>query len=113
MIELTIVLLIFAACTLWEGRQLRISLEQEAKKGLIPQEHVPYLASYLRRQRDDWLPEEIPKKEYIRLATHLAQRGRQVALLPQKRRAWYELDYRRLQEEIRDLLGMNPSHKTS
>lgn len=112
-IELTIVLLIFAACTLWEGRQLRISLEQEAKKGLIPQEHVPYLASYRMRYKEGWLPSDVPKWEYIRLATHLAQRGRQVDLLSEKRTEWYELDYRRLQEEIRDLLQAGTSHKTS
>lgn len=112
-IELVIVLLIFAVCTLWEGRQLRISLAQEAQKGLIPQEHIPYLASYWLRQRNDWLSPDIPKWEYIRLATHLAQRGRQVAMLSPKRRAWYELDYRRLQEEVRDLLGTASSNKTS
>ena len=112
-IEFTIVLLIFFACTLWEGRQLRISLEKEAKKGLIPPEHVPYLASYRMRRKEDWLREGIPKKEYIRLATHLAQRGRQVELLSERRHAWYELDYRRLEQEIRDLLHTEASHKTS
>ena len=112
-IELSLILFLFALCTWWEGRVLRASLERESKKGLIPEEHVPFLASYWKRDQNGWLREDIPQREYVRLATHLAQRGRQVALLSEKRRKWYELDYRRIKEEINDILHPVSSNKTS
>ena len=103
-IELFIVLVLFVICLWWEGTKLKRSLHVEAERGNIPKEHVPFLASYFRRRQDGWLVNSIPKEEYIRLATHLAQRGRQVEAFMGKRKDWYALDYRRLKEEVDDIL---------
>jgi len=108
LIELAIVLLMFGLCMIWENRKLKQSLEYEAEKGSIPKEHVAYLASYFRRRELGWLEPQIPKDEYIRLATHLAQRGRQARSLEGQRKKWYGLDYRRLQHEIADVLQTAP-----
>ena len=103
-IELLIVLVLFVTCLWWEGRKLKRSLYVEAERGNIPTEHVPFLSSYFRRRQDGWLSTDIPKEEYIRLSTHLAQRGHQVEAFMGKRKDWYTLDYRRLREEVADIL---------
>jgi RsiW-degrading membrane proteinase PrsW (M82 family) len=108
-IELTLVLILFTSCMWWEGRKLRRSLYVEAERGNIPKEHVPFLSSYFRRRKEGWLDNDIPKEEYIRLTTHLAQRGYQVEAFMGKRKDWYTLDYRRLKEEIKDLLHNSSS----
>ena len=112
LIELAIVLLMFACCMIWESKKLQQSLKAEAQKGNIPKEHVSYLSSYFRRQETGWLDKSVPKDEYIRLATHLAQRGRQAESLEGQRKGWYALDYRRLKQEISDILSMKKEHQS-
>ena len=50
---------------------------------------------------------DIPKKEYISLATQLALRGGQSRFLKDSRKEWYESDYRRLKEEVQDILRVS------
>ena len=112
-IELAIVFSFFRICLWWEGRMLYRSLQKESEKGKIPAEHVPFLASYVARKQDSWLDSSIPKEEYIRLSTHLAQRGRQLEQFTGQQQYWYELDYRRLSEEVGDILASSSAQERS
>ena len=53
-------------------------LQDEAQRGTLPQEHARIIPSWRTRRKDDWLPPEIPKKEYVEAATMLACRRYQL-----------------------------------
>ncbi|MEC7985734.1 MAG: PrsW family intramembrane metalloprotease [Myxococcota bacterium] len=106
-IELLLTLSLFFLFQIWESRKLHKNLKIEAENGIIPSEHVPFLASILKRREHGWLDAKIPQKEYISLSTQLALRGGQSRMLTDKRKEWYDSDYRRLQQEVRDILSLD------
>ncbi|MBM74455.1 MAG: hypothetical protein CMK59_03570 [Proteobacteria bacterium] len=101
--ELSLTISTFFAFLFWEGRQLKKSLNIEAKRGLILSQHIPYLSSYWKRRQKGWYEPEEQREEFINLATQLALRGTQSRLLNDKRSEWYKSDYKRIQLEIKSL----------
>ncbi len=113
-LELIGIAVVFELCVLDEARAIRDELTEEAEHGVLPAEHPTILASWSRRARHDWLPDGIDHDEYIRVATDLAMRKRQVRELgpraPLAYRAEVELLRRELRERVSSLPGPAPSH---
>ncbi len=75
--EFLLLFAIFQLCLLDERVMIRAELAREDH--LIPPVHVPILASYVRRTREDWLPAHIDQEAYVVAATTLAFRKHQSA----------------------------------
>ena len=71
-LEFLMLFIIFQGCLWQERRLLRRELDGE-----VPDEHLPYLASYLKRNKKTWLPSSVPHGEYVESATRLAFRKHQ------------------------------------
>ncbi len=70
--EFLMLFIIFQGCLLHERRVLRRELTGE-----VPDEHLPFLASYLKRNKKTWLPRHVPHGRYVEAATTLAFRKHQ------------------------------------
>ncbi len=103
--ELFLVFAIFQACLWEEHRIIRDELTSEADAGRLPREHVPILASYLRRMRGGWLPPTVPRQSYVRDATTLAFRLRQARVAKGPRGAAIQRDIAQLREALRSALS--------
>lgn len=62
----------------WEHDALKRHLVAEAQRGTLPIEHADIVPYWLRRRRDGWLREGVPRSEYVAAATLLAFRLRQL-----------------------------------
>lgn len=102
-LEFAVLVLIFQAVLLAEHKMIHRELTQEAKEGHLPASHVPFLSSYIKRQRRGWLPPGIDHHEYVRLATTLALRREQLERGSKPK--FSEQEIVRLRREIDDLLG--------
>ena len=71
-LEFLMLFLIFQGCLLQERRLLRRELDGE-----VPDEHLPFLASYLKRNKKTWLPANVVHGRYVEAATTLAFRKHQ------------------------------------
>ena len=76
-LEFLALFVVFQLCLLDERVTIQRELEPESAQGLIPAAHLPILASYLRRTRDDWLPAHVDQEAYVVAATTLAFRKHQ------------------------------------
>ena len=95
-------------CLQKEHATIRRILADEARRGTLPEAHAEILPYWRRRFGHRWLDEEVPKDEYIRLATRLAFRRRQLEISGnQAHRAHREID--ELRSEIRALLSTDSS----
>ncbi len=102
--QFLVVFVLFQGCLWDEHRTIRAELSQEAERGTLPRDHVRALSSFLRRSRGGWLPASVPRKAYVRAATTLAFRRRQVKASRGRRRQVYEQDVLRLRQEVQRLL---------
>jgi len=110
-----IFLMIFVFFQISLARESEV-IEQEltiaSRNGIIPENHVPYLKSYLARSKPGWLDSRIPKEEYIAVCTEFAfLKNRFWNATPVYRK---KLDQRviQCQENIQKLLAMAPTDTT-
>ncbi len=103
--EFTLIFAVFQASLFSECRMIRRELEKEARAGLIPALHLKYLPYYFKRFQGGWLQPGVSKRRYIARATELAFRRAQRDRCGPDRRAFYETEVRRLQEEVRQILA--------
>ncbi len=102
-VELAVVFSAFQLCLWQEHRSITRELGEEARLGTLPLEHVPILASYLRRVRGGWLPPAVDKKAYVRAATTLAFRRAQAQAARGARAETFEREVRQLRSELRGM----------
>ncbi|MCB9762909.1 MAG: PrsW family intramembrane metalloprotease [Alphaproteobacteria bacterium] len=101
-VEFFLLFVILQLCLLDERSTIRRELDDEAAAGRLPAEHVPILASYLRRSGRAWLPRGVDHHAYVRAATTLAFRKHQARRA--RRAVFYEQDVARLRAQIAALL---------
>jgi protease PrsW len=106
-LEVLLVFGIFQLSLLAEKRTLNRELSEEATRGLIPEEHVAPLCSYLKRNSTRFLPVGHPEEAYIKTATTLAMRKHQLRQCPQAKKIVYENDIERLRRELAGILSMS------
>ncbi|MBX7042865.1 MAG: PrsW family intramembrane metalloprotease [Ignavibacteria bacterium] len=68
---------IFQISVYFEGKTILRELQDEARLGLIPADHLNYLPFVSRRFRYGWCPEGVDQKDYVKKATILALRKNQ------------------------------------
>lgn len=99
-------LLMFALTQLslkWEHDAIKRFLMKEAERGLIPPKHAQIIPYWLKRRRKGWLPPNIDREAYIRDATLLAFRQRQLELGQGERSEKYLEDIAKFRKRIRSL----------
>ncbi len=106
--EFLVVFLLFQGCLWDERRTIREELGDEARQGTLPKAHVGIIASFLRRGRAGWLPPSVPRRAYVRTATTLAFRRRQVRASRGRRREAYQRDVETLRQELRRMVTTPP-----
>ncbi len=87
----------------WEHDAIKRFLIQEAEMGLIPREHANIIPYWMKRSRSGWLPPNVDKDAYIRDATLLAFRQRQLELSNGARSDKYLADIAEYRKRIRSL----------
>lgn len=87
----------------WEHDAIKRFLRLEAKKGLIPMAHAEIIPYWMKRRRSGWVPNGIDKTAYIRDATLLAFRQRQLELGQGERSERYLEDIAEFRRRIRSL----------
>ncbi len=97
-LEFLTLFIIFQACLWSEKSMIRRELEGE-----VPAAHLPFLASYLARNKKSWLPPGVPHDAYIVAATNLAFRKHQVRHARNKK--FYEQEVGKLRSEVQGLLS--------
>lgn len=88
---------IFQGCLWSEKTMLRREL-----KGEVPDAHLPFLSSFLKRNRKSWLAKGVPHDDYVVAATTLAFRKHQARA---SRKPFYEQEVKRLRSELQGLLA--------
>jgi RsiW-degrading membrane proteinase PrsW (M82 family) len=68
---------IFQISVYFEGKNILKELQDEARLGLIPHEHLNYLPYVSRRHKYGWCPVGVDQKTYVKTATKLALRKNQ------------------------------------
>jgi RsiW-degrading membrane proteinase PrsW (M82 family) len=92
-----------------EHEVIRRFLKKEAERGTLPEKHAEIIPFWTKRRKPGWLPEGVPRQEYVRAATLLAFRHYQLEIAEGERRREYNEDIARYREEIRDMLeGVSP-----
>ena len=96
------------ALTQWslnrEHKLIQRHLRQEADRGLLPPNHAEIIPYWLKRRKDDWLPEYVDKNSYVESATLLAFRLHQREIADGARRDSYNQEIERFREDIEELL---------
>ena len=95
--EFLLLFVIFQGCLWSESSMIRSELQGE-----VPDDHLAYLGSYLKRNRKAWLPKGVPHEAYIVAATTLAFRKFQSK---QAKDGFYEQEVTRLRAEVQALLA--------
>lgn len=89
---------------LWEERAtIRRELADEVQQGLLPLAHARAIASYLKRQKTDWLPAGVPHWPYVRAVTTLALRKHQCRNASSQGYRFYTEEVLRLRREVHGL----------
>ena len=99
-IEVTVVFAVFQVCLLEESSTIRRELTEEAEQGLIPREHPPILASWLRRLSTSWVPAGVDHDLYVQTATNLAMRKKQVRQMGASAPDFYRDEVDRLRRQL-------------
>lgn len=97
------VALVFELCVLDEARAIRHELAEEVRLGRITAGHPEILASWTQRARRGWLPPHVDHDAYVRMATDLAMRKRQVAELGPRAPMAYRAEIERLRMELQKI----------
>jgi RsiW-degrading membrane proteinase PrsW (M82 family) len=105
-VEVVIFLAVFQLA-LWEERAtLRRELADEVTHGLLPLAHARAVASWWGRARSGWVPNGVPREQYIQAVTTLAQRKHQCRNASAARYPFYADEVVRLRREVAALLAL-------
>lgn len=88
-----------------EHKFIRKYLLEEARRGVIPTAHADIIPYWRKRRRNDWLPPGVNKGDYIKAATLLAFRHRQLEIAKGERHHAYMEDITRYRNEVQGLLA--------
>lgn len=99
-IEVAFVLFIWQLCLLDDALAIRRELAEEEDAGRLPPDHSSKLASWWRRRFEPFVPPGVDRDRYIRTATALARRKREMALLGPRATDFYRDDVRRLRKQL-------------
>lgn len=66
---------VFQLSLFYERAIIRNQLKLYSQKGLLPEDHIEYITSYLKRSQKGWLNPQINRKAYISMAIKLAFRS--------------------------------------
>lgn len=102
-LEALAVFLLFQLALLSERRAIARELSREARLGTLPEAHVPYIVSSLRRSGRGWCPPQVDRRAYVRASIHLGLRLRQATMRPDE--GFHEEDVQRLRRELKSLLA--------
>lgn len=87
-----------------EHKFIRQYLLEEARRGVIPVAHAEIIPYWRKRRRRGWIPDTVNKEAYIKAATLLAFRHRQLEIADEERRHQYLEDITMYRNEIAKLL---------
>jgi protease PrsW len=102
--SLIVILVLFQISLRHEKKLIRNELQDEAREGLLPVEHLPLLCRMRTRRKPEWVIHDIDKKKYVQLATRLAFRKAQSRHCRKREHASYLNEIERIRREIRELL---------
>lgn len=105
-LEVLFVLFVYQLCLIDESLAIRRELEDEEDRGLIPPDHASILASWWRRRLQRFVPEGVDRDRYVRTATALARRKRQLKLLGDRATDFYRDDVNRLRRQLELMLAV-------
>jgi RsiW-degrading membrane proteinase PrsW (M82 family) len=97
-------LAIFQISVYFEGRSILKELQEESRLGTIPQDHLNYLPFITKRYKYGWCPAGVNQKEYVKTATTLAIRRRQIKYLKGTNRLSYQRDVDGLRYKIQKMM---------
>lgn len=103
--EVLFVALVYQLCLLDDALAIRRELEEEEDQGLLPTDHSWILASWWRRRFQQFVPAGVDRERYIRTATALGRRKRQLRLLGDRATDFYRDDVRRLRAQLTRVLA--------
>jgi RsiW-degrading membrane proteinase PrsW (M82 family) len=103
-LEVATVLLVSQICLAEEACTIRRELGEEARRGTLPAEHPRILASTIWRLTRGWLPPGVDQGRYVRAATALAMRRKQVRQMGAGAPAFYKDEIVRLRQQVVALL---------
>lgn len=103
--EVGFVALVYQLCLVDDALAIRRELEEEEDRGLLPPHHASVLASWWRRRFQPFAPDGVDRDRYIRVATALGRRKRQLRLLGDRATDFYRDDVRRLRQQLHLELG--------
>jgi len=98
--EVMFVAFVYQLCLLDDSLAIRRELEEEEDAGRLPTDHSWILASWWRRKLTTFAPDGVQPDRYIRTATALARRKRQLKLLGDRAPDFYRDDVRRLRRQL-------------
>jgi len=87
-----------------EHKFIRHYLLEEARRGVLPTAHAEIIPYWTKRRRRGWAPKGINKEEYIKTATLLAFRHRQLEIADGDRKHQYMEDITKFRERLQKLL---------
>ncbi len=102
-VTIIIFIIVYIASIRTERKIIHTELEEEVRRGIIPEEHLQILNS-AKRNKSGWVDESI-RKLYIRAATTLAFRKMQLKNSVGLSRTFYEHDIQRFRTFIFNLLN--------
>jgi protease PrsW len=106
-VEFLAIVLVFQFCLLDERATIRRELDEEARLGVMPVDHVKNIASYFKRGFSYWHARNIPHRAYVKAATRLAMRKHQSRYTTNRKAPFYTREVDRLRGEVRKLLGVS------
>lgn len=104
-LEFLFTLLVFEVCIQVEAATIRRELTEEAHAGRLPETHPRIIASWLRRLTPGWLPPGVDRHRYLKTATTLAMRKRQLRQLGRRASPFYQNEVDRLRGELSQILA--------
>ncbi|MEZ4316523.1 MAG: PrsW family intramembrane metalloprotease [Myxococcota bacterium] len=99
-LEVLFVAFVYQLCLLDDSMAIRRELEEEEDAGRLPVDHSWKLASWWRRKVESVAPAGVDADRYVRTATALARRKRQLRLLGERAPDFYRDDVRRLRRQL-------------
>ena len=111
-LEIGFAFIIYQLCLFDDSLAIRRELEDEERLGVLPADHSWKLASWLRRRTQRIAPEGVDQDRYVRTATALARRKRQLRLLGNRATDFYRDDVNRLRKQLELLLRVDKTEET-
>jgi multisubunit Na+/H+ antiporter MnhG subunit len=107
-VSVLIMFALFESSLSVESKLIKKELTEESNLGLIPAKHLDYLPYTHLRNKTDWLPSNIDRLRYIKIATTLTFRKQQYKNCSESQKAFYEKEIEDAREEIGYILYGKP-----